>query len=149
MSRINLFRVFILVVLTFSPVVKAKPTEEMIGTWNQFLEALSKGDTAFLIKKSASEIDCWLWPCTYRPGKEYLYSADKFYEIHSDYLYSDRFLNILRTGKKYFVAKEGGNDFEVIITTIESNAKHDGLQTAFYFKKIDNEYLFSHISTIP
>ncbi len=146
----SLFRVFIFVALIgSSPARGAEPNQEMIEIWGQFLEIMSKGDIDAIVKRSASEIDCWLWPCTYREGREYKYPVREFYKIHSEYLFSKKLVGKLQTGKKFFVVKEDGVTFEVIITTVEPNEKHDGLQTAFYFKKINDKYLFSHISTIP
>lgn len=145
----RLFKLLILALVMLSSSSYASPDEEMIGTWNMFLDGLSKKDLAVVLQKSASEIRCW--PCVVTPGDGNVFSADEFYAIISGYLFSDRLLHKLQTGKIFFLVNDGGASFEVIVTTTEPSEaypNHEGVQTAFNFKKHNDEYIFTRLSTI-
>lgn len=145
--------------------------EEIVETWEDFLDILEKKDKDKFKIISSKNIHCYI--CLENTSDEQIQletkrnnDPDWYNKIYSDEIYIpiDRFLTedfdlifnakfvlIISSNETSFHKREmdGIDYYEVLVVTTEASLEHDGGQHNFQFIKENGKWLFNEIGTIP
>lgn len=141
---------------------------EIAEIWQKLLKTISSNNTIKFKELSGATIKCY--DCLENTDKEriaitqlrendstwykHIYEDMIFVPIVDfitedfDLIFTTEFVKILNTKKAIFLENSSVN-FEVLLTTIESSEEFEGMQHVFEFKKIENQWKFIQLSTIP
>ena len=144
---------------------------EISQTWNNFLNIIESNNGKHFKELSSKKIRCYL--ClentnTEQKEMEILRENDSlwYHKIYDDLIYipidsfvkkdfhlifNPEFVKILKENETIFHKKiiEGIEYYEILVTTTEPTLGHEGRQHNFQFKKINGEWKFNEIGTIP
>ena len=76
---------------------------------------------------------------------------DSFVKKDFDLIFNPEFVKILKENKTIFYKRviEGIEYYEILVTTTEPTLDHEGRQHSFQFIKVNGEWKFNGIGTIP
>lgn len=170
--KIKLLFIF-LALIVFSSCKKDKEPSEIKKTWFGFLEVVEQKDKNGFRDFAGDTIRCYLclenteheqkvleflrendsaWYDKIYDERIYI-PQNKFIEEDFDLFFDKEFVEILKNGETIFSKREFDDDntnaYEVLVTTTEPTLTHEGGQHTFQFRKINDSYRLTEISTVP
>ena len=170
--KIKLLFIF-LALIVFSSCKKDKEPSEIKKTWSGFLEVVEQKDKNGFRDFAGDTIRCYLclenteheqkvleflrendsaWYDKIYDERIYI-PQNKFIEEDFDLFFDKEFVEILKNGETIFSKREFDDDntnaYEVLVTTTEPTLTHEGGQHTFQFRKINDSYRLTEISTVP
>src|SRR5690606_1773929 len=165
------FLFIFLTLIVFSSCKKENKQSEIESTWSGFLVVVEQKDKNGFRNFSGDTIRCYLclenteheqkvleflrkndsaWYDKLYDEKIFI-PINKFIEEDFDLIFTDEFVDILKRNETIFSQHEMDTTdvYEVLVTTTETSLTHEGGQHTFQFKKIDETYKLTEISTVP
>lgn len=170
--KIKLLFIF-LALIVFSSCKKDKEWSEIESTWSGFLDVVEQKDKNGFRNFSGDTIRCYLclenteheqkvleflrendsaWYDKLYDEKIFI-PINKFLEEDFDLIFTDEFVDILKKSETIYSQREIDTAdvyvYEVLVTTTEPTLTHEGGQHTFQFRKINETYKLTEISTVP